>query len=331
MQKDKRDSRRLRYHIGLTDGRAGHGVPSPERRKARRGLVSIHQVPKASPVGLPLILTPTTGSTSKHENGHYTPSHCYSKIRNFILSFACLGRCFHLFIITRELRALPRNNAEVSLHKSTDNYFLTQWALSTKPEVEKILARYPITQKRTRHNVLVQLVGHLINKFGREAAQRIVEEHFCRNRENIRSTLDEHLFEFAAAWDGMHDLVVKSFSPAEQRAFNSLGTGPRSKHQREAFLIVRAFAGVAEHKKEKDFPVSRASLADRLSLTPPGAAGVIRKLCELKIIDRTQCPVTHKESARYCWLLPRGKASQCNQLTHAPATTPPEASPLMIC
>src|SRR4029077_20724921 len=108
-------------------------------------------------------------------------------------------------------RALPRNNAEVSLHKSTDNYFLTQCALSTKPEVEKILARYPITQKGTRHNVLVQLVGHLINKFGRDAAQRIIEEHYRRNQENIGSTLDEHLREFAAAWDGMHELVVKSF------------------------------------------------------------------------------------------------------------------------
>jgi DNA-binding MarR family transcriptional regulator len=111
--------------------------------------------------------------------------------------------------------------------------------------------------------------------------------------------------------------VVGSLAPEEKQAFKAL----TSEHQREGFLIVRAFAGVAEHKKEKDFPISRASLADRLSLTPPGAAGVIRKLCELKIIDRTQCPVTHKESARYCWLLPRGKASQSNQLNYAPATS----------
>jgi len=204
-------------------------------------------------------------------------------------------------------RALPRNNAEVSLHKSTDNYFLTQWALSTKPEVEKILARYPITQKGTRHNVLVQLVGHLINKFGRETAQRIVEEHFCRNRENIGSTLDEHLFEFAAAWDGMHEIVVKSFSPAEQRAFNSLGTGPRNKHQREGFLIVHAFAGYAKHKGEHDFQISRASLADRLNMTPPGARKVILKLCKDNVIAPSRPCVVHRESARYLWLLPRSE------------------------
>jgi hypothetical protein len=70
-------------------------------------------------------------------------------------------------------------------------------------------------------------------------------------------------------------------------------------------------------------PISRPSLEDRLTLTPLGAAGVILKLRELKIIDRTQCPVTHKESARFRWLLPRGKASHCNQLNHAPATIAP--------
>jgi hypothetical protein len=218
-----------------------------------------------------------------------------------------LPRSSSFFCVGKLRTALPRNNTEVSLHKRTDNYFLTQWSLSTKREVEKILARYPIGQKGTRHNVLVQLVGHLINKFGREAAQRIIEEHFCRNRENIRSPLEEHLFEFDAAWDGMHELVVKSFSPAEQRAFNSLGTGPRSKHQREAFLIVRAFAGYAEHQEEHDFQISRASLADRLSMTPPGAGEVIKKLCKLEIIAPTKPCVIHKESARYCWSLPRSE------------------------
>jgi hypothetical protein len=220
--------------------------------------------------------------------------------------------------------APPRSNGALSLHRSTDNYFLTYWTLSTKREVENILARYPIAQKGTRHSVLVQLVGHLTNKFGREIAQRIVEEHFRRNQENIRSTLEEHLREFAAAWDGMRRALVESFSPEEKQAFGAL----RTEHQREGFLIVRAFAGSAEHKGDKDFPISRASLADRLSITPPGAQDVIRKLCELKITAQTQGCVRHKESARYCWLLPRGEAkaqlrlvaealdSQCQKIEH---------------
>src|SRR6266513_1807996 len=139
-------------------------------------------------------------------------------------------------------RALPRNNTEVSLHKRTDNYSHTQWSLSTKPEVEKILARYPVVQKGTRHSVLIQLVGHLTNKFGREAAQRIVEEHFRRNQQNIRSTLDEHLREFATAWQGMRKTLVDRFSPQERQKFEALETD----RQHEGFLIVRAFAGLAQ-------------------------------------------------------------------------------------
>jgi hypothetical protein len=199
-------------------------------------------------------------------------------------------------------RPLPRNNTALSLHKSTNTYSITTWSLSTEPIVESLLARYPIERKGTRNGVLMQLIGDLIHKFGREAGERIVEEHYQRNQQNIRSSLDEHLREFATAWDGMRQKLVDSLSPAEQQAFNALG----SEHQQEGFLIVRAFAGTAAHNGKKDFAIAQASLADRLSITPPGAADVIRKLCELKVIAQTQRYVRHKKSAQFCWLLPRG-------------------------
>jgi hypothetical protein len=201
-------------------------------------------------------------------------------------------------------RALPRNSTPLSLHKSTNTYFLTIHSGSTEPIVEALLARYPVKQKGTRNGVLMRLIGDLIHMFGREAAERIVEEHYRRNRQNIRSSLGDHLREFATAWDGMRKKLVDSFSPEEQQAFNTLS----SDHQREGFLIVRAFAGAAAHNGEKDFAISRASLADRLSITPPGAADVIRKLCEFKVIAQTQPPVRHKKPARFCWLLPVPRA-----------------------
>jgi hypothetical protein len=143
----------------------------------------------------------------------------------------------------------------------------------------------------------VQLVGHLSKKFGRQAAQRIVEEHYRLNEKNIRTPLDEHLRDFTAAWDGMRKKLVSELSDAEKQAFDGLKT----EHQREGFLIVHAFAGAAEHKKEKDFPISQASLADRLSITRPGAGDVIRKLSE-SVIAPTQGYVRHKQPARYRWL-----------------------------
>jgi hypothetical protein len=146
----------------------------------------------------------------------------------------------------------------------------------------------------------MQLVGDLIHMFGRQAAERIVEEHYRRNQRNVRSSLDEHLREFGTAWDGMRKKIVDSLSPDEQQAFNALS----SEHQREGFMIVRAFAGAAARNGKKDFAIAQASLADRLSITPPGATDVIQKLCELKVIAQTQPYVRHKKPARFCWLLP---------------------------
>ena len=198
-------------------------------------------------------------------------------------------------------RALPRNSTALSLHKSTNTYFFTTHTGSTEPIVERLLARYPIEQKGTRNGVLVQLIGDLIHKFGREAAERIVEEHYRRYQPNIGSPLDEHLRDFAAAWDGMCKKLVDSLSPEEQRAFNALNT----EHQREGFLIVRAFAGAAAYKGERDFAIARASLADRLSITPCGSSDVIRKLCDVNAIAPTQPYVRLKKPARFRWLPPR--------------------------
>jgi hypothetical protein len=217
--------------------------------------------------------------------------------------FETLPRTWSLGI-GKVTRALPRNNAALSLHKSTNTYFLTTHSGSTEPIVEELLACYPVKQKGTRNSVLMQLIGNLAHKFGREAAERIVKEHYKRNRENIRSALDDHLREFATAWDGLRAKIVESLSPEERQRFNALG----SEHQREGFLIVRAFAGVAARKGEMDFAIARASLADRLSITPPGAADVIGKLCELKVIAPTQGYVRHKSPARFCWLLPQCEA-----------------------
>jgi hypothetical protein len=50
----------------------------------------------------------------------------------------------------------------------------------------------------------------------------------------------------------MRQKLVDSLLPAERRIFNPLVT----EHQREGFLVVGAFAGAAENKKEKDFKIS---------------------------------------------------------------------------
>jgi hypothetical protein len=213
-----------------------------------------------------------------------------------------LPRTWTSFCVGKLPRSFPRNNTEVSLHRVVNNYS-SYYSLSTEKELKNILARYPIRQKGTRNGVLVKLIGELIYKFGREAAQRIAEELYRLNQQNIGSSLEQHLEEFARAWESMHREILASLSRSERQKFDKLETD----NQRDGFLIVRAFDGVARRRGETDFPIVQASLADRLSMTRPGVAKVIKKLCESNIIAQTQPCVICKWSARFCWLLPRSE------------------------
>jgi hypothetical protein len=187
-----------------------------------------------------------------------------------------------------------RNGQELSLYKSTNTY-----SLSTRPLIGQLLINHPVERKGTRNGVLMGLIGDLVHKFGRDVSERIVKEHYERYRENIATSFEEHMGDFASGWKGMISKIINSLSPAERKSFASLGT----EHQREGFVIVRAFAGAAQSKREIDFQIARASLADRLSITPPGAAEVIRKLHDVGAIERTDCYVRHRSSARYLWVL----------------------------
>jgi hypothetical protein len=168
----------------------------------------------------------------------------------------------------------------LSLHRSTNYYFLPPYSVSTKPIVEALLARHPIERTGTRNSVLMQLIGELIHKFGREASERIVQEHFRRHQQNIRSPLEEHIREFAKAWELMRNKIIDSLLPVERVAFDTLD----SEHQRKGFLIVRAFSKAAKHKGNSDFEIAQSSLADRLSITPPG------RLCDPEALRRRSNP-----------------------------------------
>src|SRR5262249_44107775 len=117
---------------------------------------------------------------------------------------------------------------------------------------------------------------------------------------NIRSALDEHLRSFGRAWELMRQKLIDSLLTAEVPIFNALAT----EHQREGFFIARAFARAAKHQGKEDFEIAQSSLADRLSITPPGAACVIHNLCELKAIELTQRAIRHKAAARFRWAIP---------------------------
>src|SRR5262249_53489867 len=135
----------------------------------------------------------------------------------------------------------------------------------------------------------------LFCKFGYELSEAIVEAHYRRNETNINTSLDAHKREFGALWQYIISKTIDTFSASERAIYDQLQTDP----QQEAFFIIRSFANL---RSSDDFPVAQLSLADRLSITQPGAGCVIEKLSELKAIKRTAKARINSRPALYRWI-----------------------------
>jgi hypothetical protein len=167
---------------------------------------------------------------------------------------------------------------------------------STERLIEAILVKYPVKTKSTRNGVLLKLAGELFHKFGRRLSERIVRRHYDLYEKNVTTPLRDHMREFAAAWNSFLSRAIKSLSASERERFDQMQTEP----QREGFMLIRSFSNLVNGG---DFPISQLSLADRLSVTQPGAGCVISKLIEVRAIEKTADARLNSRSARYCWLL----------------------------
>jgi hypothetical protein len=195
---------------------------------------------------------------------------------------------------TRERSSSGRGR--LSLVKEANSYSYRQahgfFARSTQKLIENVLAKYPVLKTGTRNGILVKFVGELFRKFGYTLSERIVRQHYSANEANVRTPLAEHLGEFQKAWKSFVKNELARMSHSERERFDNLQTEP----QREAFFLCRSFA-----KLNSEFPLSRASLADRISVTPQGAGCVIDKLLEVGAIERTAEARPHSRSACYRW------------------------------
>jgi hypothetical protein len=187
----------------------------------------------------------------------------------------------------------------LSLIKEANSYFREQeqgrarfFSASTHRLIEQVLAKYPITQKGTRNGILTKLVGELFRKFGYALSEQIVRQHYCAHDSNVRTGLAEHLREFRQAWESFRKKELARLSQSERERFDKLQTDA----QREAFFLCRSFT-----KLKSEFPLSQASLADRISVTRQGAGYVIDRLVELGVIKKTAEARPHTRSACYRW------------------------------
>jgi DNA-binding MarR family transcriptional regulator len=163
---------------------------------------------------------------------------------------------------------------------------------ATKELIEKMLAKFEIKTKSIRSKTLARMTGELLHKFGRQLSEQIVRWHYQLYQEHFAASLTAHMREFNAAWDRFRKQEIQKFSAKEHAIFEQLGSEP----QREAFLLLRSFSS---HAGGADFPIGQSSLADRLSITQPGASYVIARLAELGAIKKTANAVTNSKAARY--------------------------------
>jgi len=169
------------------------------------------------------------------------------------------------------------------------------YSASTNRLIDEGIRKYPIKAKSTRHGILVKIVGELFHKFGRQLSERIIRQHYELYQKNITTSLKEHMREFNTLWDSFLGRAIESLSGPERGIFDQLKTDP----QREAFMLIRSFSHLA---KNGDFPVGQWSLADRLSITQPGAGCVISKLVELGAIKKTADARVNSKPACYRWI-----------------------------
>ena len=198
---------------------------------------------------------------------------------------------------TRERHLLRRG--KLSLVKEANSYFREQkqsqpcfFSASTDRLIAEVIAKYPITRKGTRNGILTKLVGELFRKFGYTLSEQIVRQHYCANDSNVRTGVAEHLREFRQAWESFRKKELARLSHSERERFDKLQTDA----QREAFFLCRSFT-----KLKSEFPLSQASLADRISVTRQGAGYVIDRLIELGVIKKTAEARPHTRSACYRW------------------------------
>ena len=161
---------------------------------------------------------------------------------------------------------------------------------STQRLIDEVVAKYPITERGTRHGVLVKLIGELSHKFGLQLSERIVEKHYDLYRENVSTGLDDHMREFRNAWSSFRGERKDQLTNSERVLFEKLQT----EAQREAFLLCRSFAAL-----KTEFPLPQVSLADRLGVTQQGAGYVIENLISVGAIERTADAKTNRKSAYY--------------------------------
>jgi hypothetical protein len=199
-------------------------------------------------------------------------------------------------VLSGKSKIAPLNCKGLEAH-FPDTKKKASFPVSTYREAE-LLQRLGITALRTRNGKLAGLVGEVFHQVGRDMAQRLAQAQFRSKTVATKASEAEHLESFDKLWAGLAEKWAATLSATEREIFTRLET----ENERDAFRIVRSYAGKADQDGAVDFPIARDNLGERLGVTGNGAAGIRNKLAKLGAIEKTADYVPNKFAARFRWL-----------------------------
>jgi hypothetical protein len=206
----------------------------------------------------------------------------------------------------------PGNPSEVRFtdKKSNDFYRYPEWERSWKRQ-------FAIEQNQSRHQKLLGLVGAVFHKISRKQALVLAEAQYAEATVATRADQAEHAREFAEMWDDLVQRWQCELTTAENGKFARL----KIESEKDAFRIIRNFALMAQERNLPDFPVALYNLAQRLDMTPPGAAKLLGRFVEGGILKRTAYAVIHRSATRFAWQV--GEPTPCHPFIGNRRSAPP--------
>ena len=147
-------------------------------------------------------------------------------------------------------------------------------------------------------------MGETFHKISHKQALKLATAQYAEAKVALRANQQQHQSEFSKMWVDLSKKWAAGLNDSEREKFSLLKT----ECERDAFRIIRNFAWMARERNQADFPVALYNLADRLGITPPGAAKLLGRFAESGILSRTAYAVIYQSAARYRWLFRSGFA-----------------------
>jgi hypothetical protein len=159
--------------------------------------------------------------------------------------------------------------------------------------------RFEIRLPNTRNDLLMKLVLEVFNQVGYGQAEFMAGLQFDGKQVTTQENRGQHMKEFRAVWAGCEKRFTVSLNNRERLIYESL----RRQSQRDKFRIVRSWSQFARDRGHREFPISIASLAERVGEAIPSVSAFRNLLIQREVLHQLEAYEAGVKCGRYRWLL----------------------------